>query len=200
MSIGATASHTASTGSSQPLAQPGGAIASRLRRPADRDGGGATAQLDADVACCTQLWCLRNPGQRHEFLPRRTARGRRRATNRLVLHHPAAQQICIQSVGQCHRGQRYARTAALLDYLRFELSAVVAATPACSQSLLSVHVSTYFVWWTPSLAFLQTGSRCLHWALTLMRCLSTTNIIENPNGAVRRVTNRVSRWRDADMV
>ncbi len=34
----------------------------------------------------------------------------------------------------------------------------------------------------------------------LMRCLSTTNIIENPNGAVRRVTNRVSRWRDADMV
>jgi putative transposase len=34
----------------------------------------------------------------------------------------------------------------------------------------------------------------------LMRCLSTTNIIENPNGAVRRVTSRVSRWRDADMV
>jgi len=34
----------------------------------------------------------------------------------------------------------------------------------------------------------------------LMRCLSTTNIIENPNGAVRRVTGRVSRWRDADMV
>jgi transposase-like protein len=34
----------------------------------------------------------------------------------------------------------------------------------------------------------------------LRRCLSTTNIIENPNGAVRRVTSRVSRWRDADMV
>jgi len=34
----------------------------------------------------------------------------------------------------------------------------------------------------------------------LMRCLSTTNIIENPNGAVRRVTNRICRWRDADMV
>lgn len=33
----------------------------------------------------------------------------------------------------------------------------------------------------------------------LMRCLSTTNIIENPNGAVRRVTRRVSRYRDADM-
>lgn len=28
-----------------------------------------------------------------------------------------------------------------------------------------------------------------------MRCLSTTNLIENPNGAVRRVT----RYRDADM-
>ena len=34
-----------------------------------------------------------------------------------------------------------------------------------------------------------------------MRCLSTTNIIENPNGAVRRVTHRVRaatampRWR-----
>jgi len=27
----------------------------------------------------------------------------------------------------------------------------------------------------------------------LMRCLCTTNIIENPNGAVRRVTNRVCR-------
>lgn len=34
----------------------------------------------------------------------------------------------------------------------------------------------------------------------LIRCLSTTNIIENPNGAVRRVTDRVSRWRDAEMV
>jgi len=40
-----------------------------------------------------------------------------------------------------------------------------------------------------------------HLALTpaLMRCLSSTNIIENPNGAVRRVTRRVSRYRDADM-
>jgi transposase-like protein len=33
----------------------------------------------------------------------------------------------------------------------------------------------------------------------LMRCLASTNIIENPNGAVRRVTHRVSRYRDADM-
>jgi len=34
----------------------------------------------------------------------------------------------------------------------------------------------------------------------LMRCLSTTNIIENPNGAVRRVTGRICRWRDPQMV
>lgn len=34
---------------------------------------------------------------------------------------------------------------------------------------------------------------------SLMRCLSTTNLIENPNGAVRRVTARVSRYRDAAM-
>jgi putative transposase len=34
----------------------------------------------------------------------------------------------------------------------------------------------------------------------LMRCLCTTNIIENPNGAVRRVTDRVCRWRDPEMV
>jgi len=34
----------------------------------------------------------------------------------------------------------------------------------------------------------------------LMRCLCTTNIIENPNGAVRRVTGRVCRWRDPQMV
>jgi transposase-like protein len=34
----------------------------------------------------------------------------------------------------------------------------------------------------------------------LMRCLCTTNIIENPNGAVRRVTGRVCRWRDHEMV
>ena len=33
-----------------------------------------------------------------------------------------------------------------------------------------------------------------------MRGLSTTNIIENPNGAVRRVAGRVKRYRDADMV
>lgn len=34
----------------------------------------------------------------------------------------------------------------------------------------------------------------------LMRCLSSTNIIENPNGTVRRVTGRVCRWRDPQMV
>ena len=34
----------------------------------------------------------------------------------------------------------------------------------------------------------------------LMRCLCTTNIIENPNGAVRRVTRRICRWRNAQMV
>jgi transposase-like protein len=33
----------------------------------------------------------------------------------------------------------------------------------------------------------------------LVRCLSTTNIIENPNGAVRRVSGRVCRHRDAEM-
>ncbi len=33
----------------------------------------------------------------------------------------------------------------------------------------------------------------------LCRCLCTTNLIENPNGAVRRVTHRVSRYRDAEM-
>lgn len=33
----------------------------------------------------------------------------------------------------------------------------------------------------------------------LIRCLSTTNLIENPNGAVRRVTRRVCRYRDAEM-
>lgn len=33
----------------------------------------------------------------------------------------------------------------------------------------------------------------------LRRCLGTTNIIENPNGAVRRVTHRVSHYRDAAM-
>jgi len=35
---------------------------------------------------------------------------------------------------------------------------------------------------------------------SLMRCLCTTNIIENPNGAVRRVTSRICRWRDHEMV
>lgn len=39
----------------------------------------------------------------------------------------------------------------------------------------------------------------LHLTPSLMRCLSTTNIIENPNGTVRRVTRRVSHYRDADM-
>ena len=35
---------------------------------------------------------------------------------------------------------------------------------------------------------------------SLIRCLATTNIIENPNSAVRRRTGRVSRWRDGKMV
>jgi transposase-like protein len=35
---------------------------------------------------------------------------------------------------------------------------------------------------------------------TLMRSLTTTNIIENPNGSVRRQTRRVSRWRNGEMV
>jgi transposase-like protein len=34
----------------------------------------------------------------------------------------------------------------------------------------------------------------------LMKCLATTNVIENPNGETRRRTNRVSRWRDGAMV
>ena len=34
---------------------------------------------------------------------------------------------------------------------------------------------------------------------SLTRCLCTTNIIENPNRAVRRVSRRVCRYRDADM-
>ena len=34
---------------------------------------------------------------------------------------------------------------------------------------------------------------------TLMRCLTTTNIIENPNGIVRSMTQRVKHWRDQDM-
>lgn len=33
----------------------------------------------------------------------------------------------------------------------------------------------------------------------LVRCLATTNLIENPNGAVRRVSGRVCRYRDAEM-
>ncbi|MGQ0546519.1 MAG: IS256 family transposase [Betaproteobacteria bacterium] len=33
----------------------------------------------------------------------------------------------------------------------------------------------------------------------LIRCLATTNIVENPNGTLRRITHRVSRWRDRDM-
>src|SRR5712692_938954 len=35
---------------------------------------------------------------------------------------------------------------------------------------------------------------------SLAKCLVSTNIIENPNGAVRRQTRRVSRWQDGAMV
>lgn len=35
---------------------------------------------------------------------------------------------------------------------------------------------------------------------TLRRCLGTTNIIESPHAGVRLRTNRVSRWRDGQMV
>lgn len=35
---------------------------------------------------------------------------------------------------------------------------------------------------------------------SLRRCLATTNIVENPHSGVRRRTNRVSRWRDGQMV
>jgi putative transposase len=35
---------------------------------------------------------------------------------------------------------------------------------------------------------------------SLAKCLATTNIIENPNGTVRRQTRRVSRWQDGAMV
>ncbi len=34
----------------------------------------------------------------------------------------------------------------------------------------------------------------------LARCLATTNVIESPNSVVRRVTRRVTNYRDADMV
>ena len=35
---------------------------------------------------------------------------------------------------------------------------------------------------------------------TLTRCLATTNIIESPNGGVRRRTGRVSRWKNGNIV
>jgi putative transposase len=35
---------------------------------------------------------------------------------------------------------------------------------------------------------------------TLTRCLATTNIIESPNGSVRRRIGRVSRWKNENMV
>lgn len=34
----------------------------------------------------------------------------------------------------------------------------------------------------------------------LIRCLATTNIVENPNGTLRVITRRVSRWRDRSMI
>lgn len=34
----------------------------------------------------------------------------------------------------------------------------------------------------------------------LTRCLATTNIVENPNGTLRVITRRVSRWRDRNMI
>lgn len=34
----------------------------------------------------------------------------------------------------------------------------------------------------------------------LIRCLATTNIVENPNGTLRVITRRVSRWRNRDMI
>ena len=34
----------------------------------------------------------------------------------------------------------------------------------------------------------------------LTRCLSTTNLVENPNGIVRATTRRVKNYRDAEMI
>ena len=34
----------------------------------------------------------------------------------------------------------------------------------------------------------------------LIRCLSTTNLVENPNGIVRATTRRVKNYRDAEMI
>lgn len=35
---------------------------------------------------------------------------------------------------------------------------------------------------------------------SLMRCLTSTNVIENPNGRVRAIARNVTRWRDAQMI
>lgn len=40
----------------------------------------------------------------------------------------------------------------------------------------------------------------LHIPVSLHRCLATTNFIEGPQGAIRRRTGKVSRWRDESMV
>ena len=34
----------------------------------------------------------------------------------------------------------------------------------------------------------------------LRRCLGSNNVIESPNGGIRRCTRRVKRWRDHSMV
>jgi transposase-like protein len=70
--------------------------------------------------------------------------------------------------------------------LRHQASWLTAEHPDAAASLLEGLAETFTV-------------NRLKLTPALMRCLATTNIIENPNGAVRRVTRRVCRYRDARM-
>ena len=122
-------------GSPQELAQPGRAVRRRCQRPAHLDHRRSAAQLDYDLRRRDRRGALHRDRNKCCVCRHRTRCGHgRRRDRRLYLgalgrDHPATQQVCVQPVIQCHRGNRYPGLAAGGYNARLELIAVP-ATPS----------------------------------------------------------------------
>ena len=117
-------------GSSQPVAQPGCAIAGGLYWPIDFDRGVAPANFDPDISQCRHG---RGHRQLHEGRCRRCFEHRHRYASRrwfdTALTHPAADLIGVNAIGHRNAGDQGARLTTRLNHRQLEFLRMMPPAP-----------------------------------------------------------------------
>ena len=175
-------------GSTQQLAHPGRARVGSACWPRQRDGGRATADLDADWLSGRRgrRWWPRHrePDEAHGLIAGRDCVGRRLSP----LMDPAPQQVGVDAVSHRYRGHRDARLLRRLHCLRLELG-VVNSPPAASRCL--VHGAYASIKSLMDTSILGTAQRINMTCQDAYDC--RPRILERPFGGVARAQSvRVS--------